>query len=81
MGFRRAPKPQRKLPMNLTKAWNCLEPHERFKELLDDAALQLQMECGQDGGDCTPGALISTTEESALLQMAALPTDNRISPS
>ncbi|HEV2901116.1 MAG TPA: hypothetical protein VGX71_25395 [Pseudaminobacter sp.] len=28
--------------MSLPKAWFSLEPHQRFKELLDAAALQIQ---------------------------------------
>ena len=30
------------LAMSPTKAWFSLEPHQRFKELLDAAALQIQ---------------------------------------
>jgi hypothetical protein len=51
-----------KLPMSLTKAWCTLEPHQRFKELLDAAALQFQNreEASRAG---TPEELNSESDE------------------
>jgi len=50
--------------MNLMKAWHALEPHERFKELLDATALQLQQELEEDGRGGSPQEPHSEAEDS-----------------
>jgi hypothetical protein len=48
--------------MNPTKAWCSLEPNQRFKELLDAAALQFQ-EREEPSGAGTPEELTSESDE------------------